>query len=68
VSSVNVTHYMEFAGRTLSGGWVGPRLVFRALVEMTEEERAALASLDYDGCMWRIRMKMKIDQFKRESR
>jgi hypothetical protein len=62
VGSVNVIHHMELAERTLSGGWVGPRWVFRALVEMSPSERLELAQLNYDECIGRIAT--KINQFR----
>lgn len=59
VGSMNVIHQMEFAGRTLSGGWAGPRWIFKVLVEMSEEERAAMVSLDHDEVMGVIRTHLK---------
>lgn len=35
----NRTHYMEFEGHILSGGWSKPLAVFRALVSLTPQER-----------------------------
>lgn len=55
----NIIHHMEFSGRTLSGGWVGPRWVFRALVEMSQEERVGLVSLNHDEVMGVIRTHLK---------
>lgn len=57
-----LVNYMVFDGKVLPGGWCGSRWVFRALIEMSQEERLELVGLRYDTCIGCIRE--KIDQFK----
>ena len=57
----NTLNYMEFEGRVLAGGWVGPRWIFWALTSMTLEERAryhADTDDDYDDFMGAINIRI----------
>ncbi len=42
----NIIHHLLFEGQILSGSWVGPRWVFRALTSMSPEERTRYQTHD----------------------